>query len=132
MNKVFLCMLILSWSIIAKATDQSSFKGYLVYDEEWVGFYHCGSDVYGLDDSSDLDIYSMYQKEKSGFRKLLYVELIAEVTNIGIYTFGLSSPPRDINLRITKIIKTEKHDSPKCSIASEATIITTYDEAPDA
>ena len=132
MKKVFLSMLMFSWSVFAGATDQISFNGYLVYDEEWIGFYRCGGEVYGLDESSNLDIYSMYQKEKSGFRKLLYLELVAEITENGIYTFGLSSPPKDINLRITKIKKIENHDSPKCSIASEATIITTYDEIPDA
>ncbi|GAB2529068.1 hypothetical protein GCM10008940_34800 [Microbulbifer agarilyticus] len=121
-----------SWSAIASATDQSNFKGYLVYDEEWIGFYHCEGEVYGLDESRNLDIYSIYQKEKSGFRKLLYVELNAEVTEKGIYTFGVSSPPKDINLRITKIKKTENHDPLKCSIVSEATIITAYDEMPDA
>ncbi|WP_444884509.1 hypothetical protein [Microbulbifer sp. PSTR4-B] len=131
MKKSILFMLMLSWSAITNAKDQSSFKGYLVYDEEWIGFYCCEGDVYGLDESSDLDIYSMYQEKKSGFRKLLYVELIAEVTNKGIYTFGPSSPPKDINLRITKVVKTENHNSPVCSIASEAKIITIYDEAPE-
>ena len=129
MKNTFLFILIFSWPVIASAIDQSKFKGYLVYDEEWIGFYRCGGEVYGLDGSGGLDISAMYQREKSGLRELLYVELLAEVTNQGLYTFGPSSPQKEKNLRIRKVIRTEHHESPKCRIASEATIITIYDES---
>lgn len=125
----FLTILLLV--ISAPVVLAQEFEGYLVYDEEMVGFYPCGGgEPFGIDYSGDLDIRLIYQNLKTYLREPLYFKVSAEPTEFGEYGWGLIPEPASSYLKITEIKLFEKHESVVCGAIIPGSNITEFIREP--
>ena len=91
------------------------YDGYVVYDEEMVGFYPCGGGApLGIDYSGDLDVRSLYQNNKRYLREPLYVEVIGKETQNGLFGLGTVPEPAESYLLIEQVSSIEHHEELRC------------------
>lgn len=102
-------------SFVSTSLGAENFRGYLVYDEEWVGFYPCGGgEPYGINYEGELDVRSIYQSHKTYVREPIYFEVVAELSDRGDYGYGLVPEPANSYLLITQVIKIERQETMGC------------------
>lgn len=105
------------------------YSGYLVYDEEMIGFFPCGGgEPTGLS-HSDIDIRQIYRSHKSHLREPLYFEFDASQSDKGIFVYGPSSEPVDKYLEVEKVHIIQRHSEDTCgaSIIREIKVETLYE-----
>ena len=101
-------------SSCAKLED-NKFKGYLVYDEELIGFFPCGrKQPYGINDNGKIDISAIYQNKKTYIREPIYFEVQAIIKLEGWFGVGLESQPVKEYLQVTAINVIGKKDKLIC------------------
>ena len=111
------------------ASASETYSGYIVYDEELIGFFPCGgAKPAGLSDGK-IDIPKIYKSHKSYLREPLYFEFLAIRSDVGIFGYGPTSEPVDLNLEVTKIRKIQRHSEITCGarVPREIKIETLYE-----
>ena len=107
------------------------YKGYFVHDEEMTGFYPCGGgDALGIDLNSDIDVWSIYQNQKTYLREPIYIEATAVLSSEGLFGYGLVPEPVEKYLQISEIKKIENHAAVGCGAVVSGSIIDVQIVAP--
>jgi len=98
-------LLTLSFLLASSAFGAETYSGYIVYDEEMIGFYPCGGgSPYGLAQSK-VDIQNLYRSYKEYLREPLFFELQADLVDSGAFVFGPASEPVENNIQVVKVNK---------------------------
>ena len=108
-------LLVLAFLYSCSIQGHDEFKGYLVYDEELVGFYPCGDKkTFGINRDDEVNLWSIYQNTKKYIREPIYIEVKALIKKEGEYGSGLVPEPIDQYLLIKEINKIENHKEIGC------------------
>lgn len=100
--------------VCLNADTTQEYSGYLVVDEEMVGFFPCGGGApFGLASDHEL-LANAYRKYKQFLREPLYFVFEAKITGEGTYGIGMVDEKISRYLDANKIKRIERHERVTC------------------
>ncbi len=111
-------------------SDQwSAFSGYVIDDEELIGFFSCsGSKGMSFTDVGNTNISNEYALRKAKIREPIYVEFVGRIAGEGRAGWGLAGEPWERNVEIKSIKKIERIFPEDCKARAPFEIEVEYEE----
>jgi len=109
----------------------SQFSGYVVDDEELIGFFSCSGSVgMSFTDIGNTGISTKYRQRKTQIREPIYVEFIGRIAGPGGPAWGMAGEPWEDNVEIKSLTKIERAFPENCKARRPTEISVRFEENP--